>query len=813
MPYDHQSIEKKWQDQWEKTGAFTASDDPAKEKFYCLIEFPYPSGAGLHLGHPRSYTALDIVARRKRMEGKNVLYPIGWDAFGLPTENYAIKTGRTPQEITKENTDTFRRQLKALGLSFDWSREINTTDPNYYRWTQWMFLEFFRAGLAYKARTEINWCPKDKIGLANEEAAGGVCDRCGGPVEKREKEQWMIAITKYAGRLLTDLDTVDYLPNIKTQQQNWIGKSEGMVFRCKVKDTDFEFDVFDSVPQTFTAQTFSVIAADHPKLEDLVKGTPDEDSVLRKAADIVKKKTAAGREDEKDVDGIFTGRYLEDPYGTGDLPLWVASYAIADYGSGVVNGSAHDERDFVFAKKFGIPLRPVMFPKDEQEAQRVRNLEYCYHHAEDGVLVTPKEFAGRKWGEVRKDILLYLEGKGIGHRDVQYKLRDWVFSRQRYWGEPIPLVHCKSGCAKEQGGWMAVPDDQLPVLLPEVERYQPTDTGESPLANIPEFVNAMCPSCGGPAKRETDTMPNWAGSSWYFLRYVDPHNDEAFASKEKLAYWMPVDLYNGGMEHTVLHLLYSRFWHKFLFDRGHVPTSEPYARRHSHGLILAADGSKMSKSKGNVVNPDDLVREYGADALRLYEMFMGPFEEAIPWNPHGIVGVRRFLEKVWNLSERLVDASDAHMVRSAHQCVKQVSKDIEAFKFNTAVATLMKFTNELQEQEKAPRDAYELLLKLLGVFAPHIAEELWEKLGHQTSMFVEAWPSYDPELARDELSEVAIQVNGKLRGTMMIAPDLSEAEAGKRAQAIENVQKHLEGKEIVKTIYVPGRLMNFVVKK
>ena len=819
MPYNHQEIEKKWQKRWEQVGVFQAQDKSKKPKYYCLIEFPYPSGAGLHMGHPRSYTAMDVIARKRRMEGFNVLYPIGWDAFGLPTENYAIKTGRKPQDVTAENIATFKRQLQSFGLSFDWSREVNTTDPEYYKWTQWMFLEFFKAGLAYKAKMPINWCVSCKIGLANEEVVDGKCERCGGPTEKREKEQWMIAITKYADRLLEDLDTVDYLEKIKTQQRNWIGKSEGVAFDCEVKGLDMRFEVFDSVPQTFMAQTFAVIAPDHPKLAELVIGTENEEAVLNKAREIVKLKMDDKYNKEREVDGIFTGRYLEDPYGTGDLPIWIASFAIADYGSGVVNCSVHDERDFAFAKKFNIPLRPVMFPENKEEAQKVRNLEYCFHHEDNGILEAPNKFAGRKWGEVREDIIDYLEKEGIGKRSVQYKLRDWVFSRQRYWGEPIPLVWCEN-CAE----WIPVPDKQLPVVLPEVEKYEPTENGESPLAAIHGWVNTKCPKCGGKAKRETDTMPNWAGSSWYFLAYIMKGvstNYELLTTNYQLAFkhWLPVDWYNGGMEHTTLHLLYSRFWNKFLFDRGHVPVSEPYAKRTSHGLVLAEDGTKMSKSKGNAVNPDEVVSEYGADSVRLYELFMGPFGEPVPWSMNGLVGMRRFLEKINDVANNEFGYGSTNtkketreVIRLLHQTIKKVTDDIEDMHFNTAISQMMIFVNTVKEQGSISKESFVTFLRLLCPFAPHLANELYEQLGGKEFLEQQVWPTHNPELAKEEIISIAVQVNGKVRGTLEISPDIEEEVAKQKALENENVKKYLEGKTIEKVVYVKGRIVSIVVK-
>lgn len=757
MSYDHKNIDPKWQKRWEEAGIFHAKDGDKREKYYVLVEFPYPSAEGLHAGHPRSYTALDIVARKKRMEGKNVLYPIGWDAFGLPTENYAIKTGLHPSVITKQNTDNFRRQLKSIGFSFDWSREVNTTDPGYYKWTQWMFNQFFKVGLAYKAKVAINWCPKDKIGLANEEAVGGVCERCGTPVEKREKEQWMIAITKYADRLLEDLKTVDYLPKIKKQQEDWIGRSEG---------AEIDFDgirVFTTRPDTIDGATFVVIAPEHPLVGKLT--TDEQRSEVEAYVAAAGKKTDIERGDEtREKTGVFTGSFVANPYNGEKIPVWIADYVVVHYGTGAIMAvPQYDERDREFAEKFGLAIvdRPLF------------------------------------------DIDKVIKKTG-GEKKVTYKLRDWVFSRQRYWGEPIPLVHC------DKDGWVAVPDEDLPVILPEVKNYQPTDTGESPLASMTDWVNTKCPQCGGPATRETDTMPNWAGSSWYFLRYVDPKNDKAFASKWALKYWMPVDLYNGGMEHTTLHLLYSRFWNKFLFDQGFVPTSEPYARRHSHGMILAEDGVKMSKSRGNVVNPDAIVQEYGADTLRVYEVFMGPFEEAVPWSTNGVVGVRRFLDRVMRFPEVIVEVEDIAVTRQLHKTIDKVTKDIEEFGFNTAVAAMMSFVNEVYAKNGITKGTVGQFVKLLVPFASHTANELWEAIGEKGFVEEQPWPEADAAMLIDDEVEVAVQVNGKLRGSVRVPSNIGEQDLIDRAKADENVAKYLTG-EPKKTIVVKGKIVNFVL--
>lgn len=805
--YNHAKIETKWQKYWEKNKFYRASDKSSKN-YYTLVEFPFPSGAGLHTGHTRSYTAMDAVSRKKRAEGYNVLFPIGWDAFGLPTENYAIKTGIQPQKATKQNTDVFRRQLKSLGISFDWSREVNTTDPKYYKWTQWIFLQMYKKGLAYKSKMLINWCPKDKIGLANEEVVNGCCERCGTIVEKREKEQWMLAITKYADRLDKDLDTVDYWDKIKIQQRNWIGRSEGVNFKCVVKDLDIKLEMYNSVPQSYFAETFTVIAPDHPLVPQLVKGTKYEKDVMDFVRDIEKRKAANKFDTEKEMEGIFTGRYIKSFADTGkDLPIWIASYVVSTYGTGIVNCSAHDTRDFAFAKKYDIPLHPVTFPADPVEALKVKNLEYCYAKDPNGVMHEPKQFEGRRWKEVREDVINHLVKNDLAERKVNYKLRDWVFSRQRYWGEPIPLIHC------EKCGWQPVPEKDLPVKLPAVKKYEPTDDGESPLAAISSWVNTKCPKCKGKAKRETDTMPNWAGSSWYYLRYVDPKNSKVFADKEKISNWMPVDWYNGGMEHTTLHLLYSRFWHKFLYDIGAVDTIEPYQKRTSHGLVMAEDGIKMSKSKGNVINPDDLVKLYGADTLRVYQFFMGPFDQAIAWDTNNMIGSRRFIERVFNMGIGLKKEGGSISKETEsliHRTIKKVGEDIENLGFNTAISALMILLNAL-EKENIDASHYEILLKLIAPFAPHIADEMWSTFGHKKSIHLEAWPQFDQIKLVSDSFKITIQINGKLRGVLE-TNNTEEAFVLNAVMEKPEIKKHLEGKEILKTIYIKNRLVNYVVK-
>ncbi len=812
MSFDHKSIEKKWQKKWEELNLNAAEDSSKKEKFYVLVEFPYPSGDGLHVGHCRSYTALDIIARKNRMEGKNVLFPIGFDAFGLPTENYAIKNKIHPREATDKNIANFTRQLKSIGFSFDWNRVVDTTDPDYYRWTQWIFLKFFEAGLAYQAEIPINWCISCKIGLANEEVVDGKCERCGGEIERRVKKQWMLKITAYAQRLLDDLDTVDYLPRIKTQQQNWIGRSEGAEVDFAITNSEEKMEVFTTRPDTLFGATYTVLSPEHELINELKPQIENWEEVQNYINEAAKKSDLERTELAKDKTGVeLKGVKAVNPVNDEEIPIFVADYVLASYGSGAIMAvPAHDERDHEFATKFGVEIREVVeAPKNSVASE---NLPKCF--TGDGIAKNSGEFDGLKTAEFKKKITEFLKKKKAGKKAINFKLRDWVFSRQRYWGEPIPIVHC------EKCGAVPLPESELPLELPEVENYEPTDSGESPLASIDSWVNTSCPKCKGDAKRETDTMPNWAGSSWYFLRYIDSQNKEAFADSKKLKYWLPVDLYNGGMEHTVLHLLYSRFWHKFLYDQKLVPTAEPYAKRISHGMILGSDGEKMSKSRGNVHSPDEIIEKLGADTLRVYEMFIGPFDQSASWNEGGVEGVRRFLEKVERLSEKeLFDCTGGKCAtivspefkRTVHKTIKKVTEDLANFRFNTAVSALMIFVNEAQKQEQLPRAAFSKFLTLLAPFAPHLAEELWEKLGNKESIHTQAWPDYNPDLAKDDTIALVIQVNGKLRDTIDVAADISKEEALELAKKSEKIAKWLEGKEPKKEIFVPGKLVNLVV--
>jgi leucyl-tRNA synthetase len=810
MEYKPQEIESKWQKYWEENKFYLAEDFSKKPKKYILIEFPYPSGEGLHVGHVRSYSALDAVARKKRMEGYNVLFPIGWDAFGLPAENYALKTGIHPRVATERNIANYKRQLKSLGLSFDWSREINTTDPKYYKWTQWIFLKLFEKGLAYQAEIPINWCPACKIGLANEEVVGGACERCGTPAEKKTLKQWMLKITAYADRLIEDLEKVDYPDRVKAQQIEWIGKSYGTTVKFQIPKGDggvaskYQIEVFTTRIDTLFGVTAVVLAPEHPLVEKLIK--PEYQKKAKKYIEEAKKKSDFEREKlEKEKTGVFTGSYCLNPVNSEKVPIWIGDYVVATYGGGAVMVvPAHDYRDYDFAKKYGLEIREVI--KSQKPKVKSQKLEEAF--VEYGTLVNSGQFTGLKSKEAIEKITEWLEKNNLGRKTVQYKLRDWIFSRQHYWGEPIPIIHC------QKCGVVPVPEKDLPVELPYVEKYQPTGTGESPLSAISEWVNTKCPKCGGLAKRETDTMPNWAGSNWYYMRYCDPQNDKIIADPKKLKYWMPVDWYNGGMEHTTLHLLYSRFIYKFLFDIGVVPTLEPYQRRTSHGIVLAEDGRKMSKSFGNVINPDDIVNQYGADTLRCYEMFMGPFDQAIAWSTQGVKGVWRFLEKVWKLVSESVEAKESSpkITKAIHKLNKKIDEDLEATKFNTTIAAFMEFINlALENKKEVGKEVIERFLILLSPFAPHIAEELWQKLGHQKSIFETKWPQPDPKLIKEKMITLVIQVNGRVRDKVEVEADISEEKAKELAISREKVKNWILGKEIKKVIFVPGKLINIVI--
>ena len=802
MKYDHKQVEKKWQDIWDEKQCFHAENDSDKEKFYALVEFPYPSGQGLHVGHPRSYTALDIVARKKRMQGYNVLYPMGWDAFGLPTENFAIKNHVHPAEVTKKNIARFKSQLKSLGLSFDWSREINTTDPSYYKWTQWIFLQLFKKGLAYKKEMSVNWCTSCKCVLANEEVVNGVCERCGSEVVHKTKSQWMLAITKYAQRLIDDLDDVDYIERVKIQQRNWIGRSTGAEVDFKTTEGD-TLTVYTTRPDTLFGATYMVISPEHPMIEQWADKLNNIEDVRAYREEAARKSDFERTELNKDKTGVkLDGVAAINPVNGKQIPIFVSDYVLMGYGTGAIMAvPAHDDRDWEFAKKFGCEIIEVVSGGEDVQKAAFTAKD------ETGILVNSDFLNGKTVKDAIPAMIEWLGEKGIGHAKVQYKLRDWVFSRQRYWGEPIPIVKC------DKCGYVALPEDQLPLELPNVTSYEPTDNGESPLAHMTDWVNTTCPCCGGPAKRETDTMPQWAGSSWYFLRYMDPHNDKALASPEALKYWSPVDWYNGGMEHTTLHLLYSRFWHKFLYDIGVVPTKEPYAKRTSHGMILGENGEKMSKSRGNVVNPDEIVDTYGADTMRLYEMFIGDFEKAAPWSPKSIKGCRRFLERVWSLAEKVQDGDEYSKEHEAlmHRTIKKVGEDADNLKANTAIAALMTMLNEFYDKG-VNRAEYKTFLALLNPFAPHITEELWQQLGETGLLSVAPWPTYDEAKTVESTVELAVQVNGKLKCTIKLAVDADKQTAIDTAMAEEKVQHAIEGKQIVKQIVVPGKIVNLVVK-
>ena len=802
MKYDHTGMEAKWQKQWEEKGVFHASNDSDKPKYYTLIEFPYPSGQGLHVGHPRSYTALDIVARKRRLMGYNVLYPIGWDAFGLPTENFAIKNHVHPEVVTKKNIARFKQQLQSLGISFDWSREINTTDPSYYKWTQWIFLQLFKHGLAYKKEASVNWCTSCKCVLANEEVVNGVCERCGSEVVRKVKSQWLLKITEYAQRLIDDLDLVDYPDRVKAQQKNWIGRSTGA-------EVDFDttlgdkLTVYTTRPDTLFGATYMVISPEHPMIEKWAGQIQNMDEVRAYQEAAAKKSDFERTEVAKDKTGVkLLGVQAINPVNDREIPIFISDYVLVSYGTGAIMAvPAHDTRDWEFAKKFGLPIIEVVKGGNVQEE--------AFTDCATGIMVNSGLLDGLSVEEAKVKITKWLTENHRGRAKVNFKLRDWVFSRQRYWGEPIPIVYC------EKCGYVPLPESELPLTLPEVDSYEPTENGESPLANMTDWVNTTCPHCGGPAKRETDTMPQWAGSSWYFLRYTDPRNDQALASQQALEYWTPVDWYNGGMEHTTLHLLYSRFWHKFLYDIKVVPTPEPYAKRTSHGMILGENGEKMSKSRGNVVNPDDIVKEYGADTMRLFEMFIGDFEKAAPWSAAGIRGCRRFVERYWNLQDILVKEGGirASLETPFHKTIKKVGEDIENLKFNTAIAALMSLINDIYDSGSITPEELKVFTILLNPFAPHVTEEVWSlnKLGEEM-VCQQQWPAYDENKCKDETIEIVVQVNGKVRGKLSMPADVAKDAAVAAAKADEKICAAIGGKTILKEIYVPGKLVNLVVK-
>jgi len=806
--YNPKEIEAKWQKHWLDNQLFRTPEnpDPDKKK-YILVEFPYPSGDGLHVGHAKIYTATDVAARYYRMRGYDVLHPMGWDAFGLPAENSALKYGIHPAELTARNISRFKEQLQSLGLSYDWEKEINTTDPRYYQWTQWIFLQLFKRGLAYEDTIPINWCPSCKTGLANEEVIEGHCERCGHAVELKPMRQWMLKITEYAEQLLDGLDGLDWPGFIKEIQRNWIGRSEGINFHQKVKGLDLEFSVYDSIPQTFLAQTFTMIAPDHPLLPELVAGLEQEADVMALAERVRQKKMAGQFDIESDIEGVFTGRYVENPFGTGDLPIWVSSFVLADYGTGWVNASAHDERDFLFAKKYNIPLNYALLPEDEEHAERVRSFSEFYREP-DGVLQKPEALKGLRWDQAREPVIEYILAEGFGERAINYKLRDWVFSRQRYWGEPIPLIHCAK-C-----GIVPVPEDQLPVTLPEVEEYQPTGTGESPLAALTDWVNVECPTCAGPAQRETNTMPQWAGSSWYWIRYVDQHNSTAIANPDLIKQWLPVDIYVGGAEHAVLHLLYGRFWNMVLHDIGAVNTPEPFKKRHIVGLVLGEDGQKMSKSRGNVVNPDDEIQKYGADTVRVFASFMGPFEGSASWTTSGIVGSERFMKRLWKLFTQMPQDEAAltdEINLMVQQTIERVTDSMEGFKSNTAVSALMELLNAIEKMPAVPPGVLRVYALLLAPLAPHLAEEAWSRLGNDTSIATASWPTVDRSVLAAAEVTIPVQVNGKVRGTISTSTGALEADVVAAAGQVQNVARYLAEKDIVKIIYVPDKLLNLVV--
>lgn len=801
--YNHKVVEKKWQKVWDDEKAFAATNDYSKPKYYALVEFPYPSGQGLHVGHPRPYTALDIVARKRRMQGYNVLYPMGWDAFGLPTENYAIKNKIHPKIVTENNVKHFKDQLHSLGYSFDWDREINTTDPKYYKWTQWIFLKLFKAGLAYKKEMPINWCTSCKVGLANEEVVNGVCERCGAPVVRKVKSEWMLKITDYADKLIEGLNDVDYIERVKVSQKNWIGRSTGAEVDFRIKDTEDKLRIYTTRCDTLFGVTYMVVSPEHPYLDKYKDQIKNWEEIVAYREQASRKSDFERAELAKDKTGVaIDGLTAINPVNGKEVPIWVSDYVLMSYGTGAIMAvPAHDERDWEFAKKFHLPIIQVVAKNGEE----VDVNEAAFTDVATGVLINSDFLNGLEVKDAKEKMIKFLEEKGIGQAKTNYKLRDWVFSRQRYWGEPIPIVHC------DKCGYVPIDESELPLLLPEVESYMPTDNGESPLAAMTDWVNTTCPCCGGPAKRETDTMPQWAGSSWYFLRYTDPHNDKALASPEALKYWLPVDWYNGGMEHTTLHLLYSRFWHKFLYDQGVVPTPEPYQKRTSHGMILGENGEKMSKSRGNVVNPDDIVQEYGADTLRTYEMFIGAFDLAASWSEDGVKGCRRFLDRVWKLQDLMTDEEgySKDLETKMHQTIKKVSNDFENLKYNTAIAAMMTLLNDFYKKGSITRGELKTLIILLNPVAPHITEEMWQIIGFEGRVYQQTWPEFDEAKTVESSVEIAVQINGKVKGTLGIQKDDPKDQV--IAKAKEVIADKLTG-NIIKEIYVPGRLVNIVMK-
>ena len=799
VEYNPNAIEKKWQKKWDEEKTFKSEIDSNKKKFYPLVEFPYPSGQGLHVGHPRPYTALDVVARKRRLEGENVMYPMGWDAFGLPTENYAIKNKIHPAKVTEDNIAHFKEQMKSIGFSFDWDREVNTTDPDYYKWSQWIFIQMFKHGLAYKNEMSVNWCPSCQVGLANEEVVDGKCERCGTEVVHKMKNQWMLKITEYADRLIDDLEEVDFEERIKASQINWIGRSHGCDVDFKIKDLDEKLTVYTTRPDTIFGVSYMVVSPEHPILEKYKERIKNFAEIEAYQEEAKKKSDFERSELNKDKTGVMIdGLSAVNPLNDKEIPIWVSDYVLMTYGTGAIMAvPAHDSRDFEFAKKFDMPIIPVYDTGEELPTTDINK----------GEAINSDFLNGLSASDAKKKAIEYVEENGLGKAKTNFKLRDWVFSRQRYWGEPIPMIYC------EEHGWVPVPEEELPVKLPDVPSYEPTATGESPLSEIEEFVNTTCPICGKPAKRETDTMPQWAGSSWYYLRYMDPNNKEAIASKEALDYYSPVDWYNGGMEHTTLHLLYSRFWHKFLYDIGVVPTKEPYKKRTSHGMILGSDHQKMSKSRGNVINPDDIVRDYGADTLRCYEMFMGDFSSMAIWSDEGVRGCRKYLERVFNLTDLVEEgeeySKDLEVV--INQTIKKVSEDYENLKFNTAIAQLMTLLNEMKSLGKITKKDFRTYITLLNPVAPHMTEELWEMMAYEGELNQTTWPSYDEDKLSFDSFEMPVQINGKVRGKVIMDKEASKEDAIKSAQEDNNIKSYIEGKEIRKIIYVPGKILNIVV--